>query len=150
MTAGEEERFIELWHKLVGTHNGAGYELGEEGGVETEVEDVGGWQDFAVIGVDNVADVLKGEEADAYGQDDGVGDGIVGGGNGVEDVGEEIGVFKVAEYSEIDHHAENHEGFADAESGTAGLLFLADKGAEKHAERVAEDGGEDEEQNVIA
>ena len=150
MAAGEEERFVELGHKLVGTHNGAGYELGEEGGVETEVEDVGGRQDFAVVGVDNVADVLKGEEADAYGKEDGVGDGIVGGGNSVEDVGEEIGVFKVAEHSEIDHHAENHEGFADAESGTAGLLFLADKGAEKHAERVAKDGGEDEEQNVIA
>lgn len=146
LAAREEEGLVELGDELVGTDDGACHELGEEGGVEAKVEDVVGVLHFAFIDIDDVADVLKGEEADAYGEEDGVSDGIMGGSNGVEDVGEEVGILEVAEHAEVDDHAEDHEPEAVALGGGA---FLGEM-VEAHAEEVAHHGGEGEEHHIFA
>lgn len=104
LASAEEEGFVELGNELVGTYDGTRHKLGEESGVETEVEDIVGMAHFALVHIDNIADVLEGEEADADRQDDGVGYGVVGGGDGVEDVGEEVGVLEIAQHAQVDHH----------------------------------------------
>ena len=88
-----------MWHKLVGADDGACHQLWEEGGVEAKVEYVVGMAHLAFVYIYDIADVLKGEETDADRQDDDVGNGVVGGGDGVEDVGKEVGVLEVAEHS---------------------------------------------------
>ena len=112
MTTGEEEGFVELGDELVGTNNRTRHELGKESGVEGKVENIVGGAYLAFIDINYIADVLEGEKADAYRQNDGVGDGIVGGGDGVENVGEEIGILEIAEHSQIDNDACGHQGGA--------------------------------------
>ena len=109
LATGEEEWFVELGDELVGTNNGTRHELGEESGVEGKVENIVGGAYLAFIDIDYIANVLEGEKADAYRQNDGVGDGIVGGGDGVENVGEEIGILEIAEHSQIDNDAYSHQ-----------------------------------------
>ena len=105
---------------------------------------------FALVHIDNIADVLEGEEADADRQDDGVGYGVVGGGDGVEDVGEEVGVFEIAQHAQIDHHARNHQGTAALGGTGAGGGFAVGQVGKAHAEEIAHDGGKDEQTDIEA
>ena len=150
LASAEEEGFVELGNELVGTDNGSGNKLGEEGGVETEVEDIVGMAHFAFVYIDNIADVLEGEEADADRQDDGVGYGVVGGGDGVEDVGEEVGVFEIAQHAQVDHHARNHQGTAALGGTGAACDFAVGQVGKAHAEEIAHDGCKDEQTDIEA
>ena len=102
------------------------------------------------IYIHDITDVLECEEADAYGQEDGIGNGVVGGGDGVEDVGEEIGVFEIAEHAQVDGHSQHHEGFAPPLSGTPGCCLPVGEVVETKAEEVAHYGGEDEQGHIVA
>ena len=114
---------------------------------------------LAFIDIDDIADILEGEEGDAYGQeDDGGVEACCGGelvgpageevdhlhvgvGDGVVDVGEEVGVFEIEEYGEVDDDAEGHECFASF------LLSVGGHAVEGNAERPSEECGEDEQQD---
>ena len=150
LASAKEEGFVELGNELVGTDDGTRHKLGKESGVETEVEDIVGMAHFALVHIDNIADVLEGEEADADRQDDGVGYGVVGGGDGVEDVGEEVGVFEIAQHAQVDHHARNHQGTAALGGTDAGGGFAVGQVGKAHAEEIAHDGGKDEQTDIEA
>ena len=118
---------------------------------------------LAFVDVNDVADVLEGEEGDAHGEPDDRGveargmEEVVGpkgdvvhhlelrgtevvADSGVVDVGEEIGIFEIAEDGEIDYHACSHEGFA-AGAG----MGVVHTDAECPSEKGGEDKQEDEE-----
>ena len=61
---------MQLWHELVGAHDGPGHQLREERHVETVVEHVDHGQDAAPVDVHQIADALEGEERYADGQQD--------------------------------------------------------------------------------
>ena len=72
---------VDLGYKLVSTKDGTCYELGKERGVESKVKDVGDMGYFAFVDINNVANVLEGEEGNAHWEQDngGIEDGLGGG-----------------------------------------------------------------------
>ncbi len=138
LAAGKEEGFVELRDELIGAKNGACNKLGEEGGVETKVEDVGDVRNLAFVDVDDITDVLEGKEGNADGEENLDGDGVFCAESGVEDVSEKIGVLEETEDAEVDC---NTDGAQELASGGGEGVVHAD------AERPAQEGGEDEQQN---
>lgn len=135
LAVGKEEWLVKLWNELVGTQDGSCYKLREESGVEAEVEDVGDVVNFALVDIDDVADVLESEEGDADGEEYLDGNAVFGAEGGVENVSEEVGVFEEAEYTEIDHYTYGTQGFA---FGIGQRLVHAD------AKNPSQEGGKDE------
>ena len=114
LPATEEERLVELRHKLVGTNDRASHKLREERCIEAKVKDIAYMCDFPFVYVDYVTDVLEGEEGDAHRKDDdggieavGVEHSIAPAGEVVDDmhirsesgivyIGKEVGILEVA------------------------------------------------------
>ena len=176
LAAAEEVGLVELRDELVGTHNGACHKLGEEGGIESEVEDVGGVAYLVLVDIDYVTDILKGEEGYAHGQQylggvEGGGLGEVVGKEGqmvhdlmvgvedvVVDVGEEVGIFEVEQHQQVDNHANDHQQFGARRGGAVAFrrhgtacrgLASGFVGAAVHpdAEEVAQQGGKDKQKD---
>lgn len=108
LAAGKEEWFVELGHELVGADDGACHQLGEKSGVEGKIQHILHMRDFSFIDIHYVADILECEEGDAYWKNDLDGDGVVAVGDGVEDVGKEIGILEKEEYGEVYYHPKCH------------------------------------------
>ena len=156
LPAGEEEGLVELGDELVGPDDGACHQLREEGGVESEIEDIGGVAHFAFIDIDDIAYVLERVERDAYRQEYHRGVETCRGGevvgparqdvhrlemtveDGVIDVGEEVGVLKIAQHQEVEHHADNHQ-----QPSPLAFLMLT-QAVHPYAQQPAEEGGKDE------
>ena len=120
LPSAQEEFLVELRHKLVGTHDGTRHQLREEGDIETEVQHVGDMPYLALIYIHQVTDILEGIEGDAHGQQylggveivlaaqivgplrQPVDDLVLAAYDGVVRVGEEVGVFEIAEYQQVD------------------------------------------------
>lgn len=90
---------------------------------------------FALVDIDDVADVLESEEGDADGEEYLDGNAVFGAEGGVENVSEEVGVFEETEYAEIDHYTYSTQGFA---FGIGQRLVHAD------AKNPSQEGGKDE------
>lgn len=176
LASAQEIGFVELRDKLVGAHYGACHQLGEEGGVESEVEYIAGMGHLLPIHIYDIADILECEKGDAYGQYDhgGVESGATGAlvgplgeevhhleagvGDGVEDIGEEIGILEVAQHGEVDYDAEYHPYFplrVDAAVGPEHCCggFGVGQGAateckmvHQYAQQVSGEGGEQEQE----
>ncbi len=105
----------ELGKHLMVVDDGAGNQLREEGheeGVMQEAVFVG----LATIGVDQVGDLLEGEEGDRQRQDDGLQYQVVAE-QGVEVVNEEVGVLVVAQQAKIGGNAGDQNGLGSAWGG---------------------------------
>lgn len=87
-----------------------GDELREEGDEERVVGEAV-FARLALVRVDQVGDLLEGEEGDRQRQDDGV-EVKVGAGEGVEAADGEVGVFEVAEQAEVEDDAGDQPDFA--------------------------------------
>lgn len=123
LPAGEEERLIQLRHKLRGTDDGTGNQLREERDIETEVEDVLDRLDLPAVNIHGVGDNLEDIERYTHRQDDAIdeeasvmAETVANVGEYiedlnrraeqvVEDVREEVRVLEVEEQGEVDHDA---------------------------------------------
>ena len=156
------ERLVELRHELVGAQDGAGDELGEEGGVEAEVEDVAHMGYLVLVDVDDVADVLEGVEGDAYGEQYLDGDAVFGAESGIKEVGEEVGILEEAEHEQVDDYTDYHQRFTLEVGGLrsevgCGVFSLRLPTSDFRlrpvhidAQEPSEEGGEDEQQDEEA
>ena len=110
--ACDAQRLADLWGEITRTDDRAGDELREERHVESILEQIGQRFQTAAIHVDGVAHALESEEADTYRQEDVPRLEVV-----AEHLGnhacEEIGVFKIAEQSEVNQKTERDEPFAE-------------------------------------
>ena len=110
--AGDADRFADLRGKVAGSHNGTCHELGKERHVESILQQVGQWLERTAVDVDGVAHALEREETDAHGQEDVPRLEVVA--NHLrEHAGKEIGVFEVAEQSEVYQQAERDKALAE-------------------------------------
>ena len=123
--AGQKVLAVKLRNELVGANDRACDQLRKEREVETEIENVLDGRNLAAVNVDTIANRLEGEERNAYGQDDGVDEGIrakqlvAGGGEEIVDVEldtgkvvkgvqEEVGILIVAEYKQVNNNDDDH------------------------------------------
>ena len=102
---GERAGLHELRQHVAVMDDGAGDELREEGDEERVVGEAV-FARLALVRVDQIGDLLEGEEGDGQRQDDGV-EVEVGSGEGVEAADGEVGVFEVAEQGEVEEDAED-------------------------------------------
>ena len=93
---------------------------------------------LAFVDIDDVAYVLEGEERDADWQEDFDGDAVLGAEGGVEDVGEEVGIFEKSQYRQVDGYARGHQCFAQR---------LRVRTVHCYAEQPSQQGAEDQKEH---
>ena len=74
----------------------------------------------------------------------------MGGGNGVEYVGEEIGILEITQHGKVDHNAEDHQGAATALGRPTRAELTAAQVVEEYAQEIAHNGREDEQRHIVA
>ncbi len=113
-----------LGEEVATSFDGAGDELGEEGDVGEEGEEVAGGGELTAKDIEGVAEGLEGIEGDADGEDDVKGWGIEGeaelAGEGGKGLDEEAEVFEETEDTEVAGEAEEEPGLASPGGGGVG------------------------------
>lgn len=147
---------------MVGANNGACDKLGEKGGVETKVENIGRMADLALVYIHYITNILECEKRDAHRKRDDINiEARLGGEmvgklgkmvhnmqvameHVVVNIGEEVSVFEIEQDGEIDNYAENQEAFA-AHVALSGIMV--GKTVETDTQQISENRGENKQQN---